>query len=449
MDRDVILHALRSTVGPQWDEIPHRHKNDEELLITAVLYEKGAPFDGLPEHLQKRNKDVALFGIRHGKIQPDDCELDDEVYKGAIEDGEINWSDLPSHLRRNVDFAMDIELTSAYSEKLPSQILQHVEQLRSNQSFWKNIAVENRYSFSHLLSDYATSELLSDQSFMLKMCGKDEDVFPLARMNLRIDRNFLELAIKENPRTLKHFSHHEQQEHKDIVLKAIKSMTRNHLISTAIYPPYWRHSDIVSAWISAGFGFPSGALDKSTLRAWKRNRQLCLLNAIKTKSMYHCEQYANDVKFMWKVVEAHPNLYIHAKGAARTSVAVMTICFAKCPNIASTTLLEMHAKGQDETIQKLVICITKALKLYETFQNCVLMSMLSNKTFESTGSPLSLLNQGPETSLKYKRLLADYLLVPRGKHLQRFRDAKKHVDAVISQWEKVDDFQRREFVVRL
>ena len=58
--------------------------------------------------------------------------------------------------------------------------------------------------------------------------------------------------------------------------------------------------------------------------------------------------------------------------------------------------------------------------------------MLSAQSVRTTGTSLSLLSQGPETSTMYKRLLAEFLAIPTGKRLRQLQQADRNIRKAIA-----------------
>jgi len=68
---------------------------------------------------------------------------------------------------------------------------------------------------------------------------------------------------------------------------------------------------------------------------------------------------------------------------------------------------------------------------HEAFHDEVLPSMGANSGQE----PISLLNQGPDTSAVYKRAMVEYTgLIPGSKRLGQLRRAQQHIDDAIASW---------------
>ena len=69
--------------------------------------------------------------------------------------------------------------------------------------------------------------------------------------------------------------------------------------------------------------------------------------------------------------------------------------------------------------------------------------MLTHQSIQMANTPLTLLNQGHETSLRYKQLVAAYLGIPTGKRLTCLLRVRENVEATIAQWAPDSIFGKR------
>lgn len=450
INKKVLVHALQSQNGPKWKDIPIQFQTNEDLLSTAVLYQK-ISFEDVPLDIQKNNPQISLYGVLYNHIEADDCPcLSRDFLKQVLEDGELNWDQLPTPLMNDVDFALSISRFK--DQKLPGQILEHLFESRSNRIFWRKllyspglISSPTGYDiFMHLLERYLPPDLCSDHEFMLEMSRECTEAFSVVDRNLASDRKFLELALGQNAAVLKFLPHEIQQLNRDLVVKAIKSLGKSrdkndymavYYVEKALRPSFWMDYDFAMTWVMSGLGFPSNSLPDDVIYAWMDDRGLCLANAVQNKSLqYVAPQFLQDIPFMLEVVTHHPWLYLKAQGAAKSDLVVMTTAFAGCPDLAGRVMSEIHLKGQDQEIHNYLDYLRNKLDPYESFFECILGNMLSTQSLESTGSPLTLLNQGLETSNKYKILLAEYLDIPTGKWLCQLQQAEENVLNAIAPW---------------
>jgi len=78
---------------------------------------------------------------------------------------------------------------------------------------------------------------------------------------------------------------------------------------------------------------------------------------------------------------------------------------------------------------------TKELEMHKTFFSTFLSGISSRVDESGAGrSSLSVLNQGAETALGYKKLTAQYLDVPTGKRLRLLRHAHRNLTVAMKEW---------------
>lgn len=438
VNEKIIFYALRSHYGPKWNHIPVQFHSNIDLLCTALKYRK-ISFEDIPEDLQRNHKDIALYGILYNHLQADDCScFSQEFFRKVLEDDEINWDQLPSTFRNDASFALSISRFS--SIQLPEQILEHFREIRHDRSFWRKI-LEDPELKVHGLLKYLPAELRSDEDFMLDMCQVCTTAFELVDGNLASNSEFLKSALERNAAVLRFVPHETQELHQDLVVKTIPLLSSgDHMkaefaIAGAIVPSFWNQFDFAMTWMSSGLGFPTHALDDSQLTAWRNDRRLCSAGAIHSKVMYYIPSiYKEEADFMLEVMDHHPELYANAAGDAKKDQWVMTTAFASCPNIAKDHFLALHLEGKEKDISDYLDFLEVQLGPFKIFCKYILANMLSTQSVGDTGTALTLLNQGMETSIEYKRRLAQYIGIPTGKWLWRLQQAEKNVREALAPW---------------
>jgi hypothetical protein len=95
-----------------------------------------------------------------------------------------------------------------------------------------------------------------------------------------------------------------------------------------------------------------------------------------------------------------------------------------------------HFDGDDSKIREYLSYLQRELEPFELFQSCILGNMLTTQaTMKERVTPLTMLNQGPETSVAYKRRIAEYLGVPTGKWLCQLQAALRNTRNAIGDYE--------------
>ena len=113
---------------------------------------------------------------------------------------------------------------------------------------------------------------------------------------------------------------------------------------------------------------------------------------------------------------------------------IMTLAFSGSQKMAEHTLLKLHVRGEDSKVKEHLAYLRRQLAPFETFSRCILGNMLSYQTTQATGTHLTLLNQGFETSITYKKSLADFLGIPTGTWLKHLQQAERNALEAIEPW---------------
>lgn len=437
IDKKVVLHFLRSDCS-KWENIPMKFKSDADILATAFFYEK-IDFDDIPIDLKRSNREIASYGVSNDLIQVDECTcFDRDDFRVAIQDGELEWRHLPQTLKNDYKFAVSISLLKLYNDS-PRQIMEQIPKIRSDKSYWRRI-LSSPYNLYHslkdLIKDFAPVELCSDHDLMLEICSKCTHAFSLIDENLLNNRDFLEKVLRANVNVLQLLPHQTQILHRDLVFTALHSLDKEPNIyvesetSNAIYPPFWEDCKFIMTWVKAGYRLPFISDDLS--KAWTSNRALCLAGLICNGKKYrtpltYARSFIGEAQFMAEVLDHHPDMYGKAKGAAVNDPTCMTIAFAASLELTTRKMKELHFNGKDDEIKRYVSFLRHKLDPYKVFVECILGNMLSTQSIDVTGSNLTLLNQGIETSINYRRRLVEYLGIPTGRRLLQLLQAERNV----------------------
>ena len=141
---------------------------------------------------------------------------------------------------------------------------------------------------------------------------------------------------------------------------------------------------------------------------------------------------------MLEVLEHHPEAYWRTHNNAEKDPWVMTSAFAALPELTAKKMRQLHFNGQDDEIKEYLSFLEANLRPHKVFTECVLANMLSTQSVCSTGTPLTLLNQDPETSTMYKRHLAEFLGIPTGKRLRQLQQAYRNTREAIDLFSEFD-----------
>jgi hypothetical protein len=269
-------------------------------------------------------------------------------------------------------------------------------------------------------------------------------VFSVVDENLASNRVFLEKVLRDNGDILKFLSHQTQIMYQDLVLTALPNIGHGssctimgaYYAAEAIYPPFWEDFEFAMAWLKAGHGFPSRA-PTNVLQAWANERALCLAAAIYSGTLKYAIRFTGYVQFMVEVLKHRPEMYWEAKDAAANDPICTTIVFAASLELTTRKMRDLHFDGKNDEINRYSSFLRHKLDPYEVLFECILGNMLSTQSIDVTGTNLTLLNQGIETSINYKLRSVEYLDIPNGPWLLQLLQAERNVIKAIAPFETI------------
>jgi hypothetical protein len=454
----VIIAALGAHTGPRdWTKIPIRARNNPDIICVAFQHHL-ISFDDIPEPLRYNHQEIAFLCVQRELIAADDCSS--SCFDQAIENGELEWPRLPTNLRHDPDFARS--LTNATSQATLRDVFANIPALCNDDSFWRrllswSLMMSSRgvspplcpLGFKELFETYSTFDLRANSDFMLAMCSENAHVFPYAADSVK--SSIWQSALALNVGILHYLDHETQKQHPDLVQNCISQLSNESQsnvlrIGSAIAPSFWRKDPFVLEWFQNGLLLPTELFFDELFVSWMRNRNLALAFAMnagrggESLPIFFPQEFLGDVDFMTQVVERNPDLCSHAIGKARDPW-VMVTAFSSSLDFALRDLLHarLNDDRNDETIGNVLLAFVRdQLSSYKTFSSCILGNMLSTQSMAETGSTLTMLNQGPETCLEFKKTLAAYLSIPTGKLLSRLRRAERNICEAIAPWTSPD-----------
>lgn len=412
------------------------------LYHAADYYHRMLQIDieDIPTDLQRSNQEIAIYCIFNNLINADECTcFDSEDFGTAIQDGELKWSHLPQLLRNDSKFAASISWLKTNTE-LPRHLMEQILGIRPDKSYWRRIFspqyVGDRHDAMRLFKDFAPAKLSSDHDFLLEICSDYTNAFSVIDENLASNRVFLGKVLLKNWDILRFLSDQTQILHRDLVLTVLPSIGSIDYVSKKIYPPFQEDLEFAMTWMKAGHWFPCGnaSITFDAFDAWMNNRApLCLTGGIYTSTrrnnrpLEYAQRFTGGVHFMVEVLNHRPEMYWESKDAAADDPICMTIAFAASLELTTRKMRELHFDGMDEKMKRYTSFLCHKLGPYEALFECILGNMLSTQSMDVTGSNLTLLNQGIETSINYKRQLVEYLDIPTRPWLLQLLQAERNV----------------------
>jgi len=437
--------------------------NRGDVLVAALYYYYGRYYYGrrrdkfpwdqekwssLVRNLAKENANLALYLIRSGRIDSDDCPclLNAALMKTWIEQFAYSeWSRLPTTFRTDLDFARSFEVLPRLD--VASQLLQQFPALRGERSFWQR-AVNSRKlkgGISDLVRKFAPVETRSDRELMLEACAGDSATLRLVDQSLASDRDFLFKCVDRNGHCLFKIPQDVQLRFPDVVDQALlryapeySGSSHRYLVSVAnhISQKFWDDRAFVLRWFKLGLPFVRRS-DKFQ-EAWKSDEEMFLTIAKKCPRSFKRASMVlrNNKGFMLSILEINPLLMTVVGPKLKRDFDLLLIVFSIHKN-AVEWLLHRHPP---ERLQNPYARINAA-EIFDSEQGFLsqveaeladhdaFCSILPVATLPVAASdcPVALLDK--ETV----KMVATFVGVPTGTRLRRLRQARSNLAALLSE----------------
>jgi hypothetical protein len=365
-----------------------------------------------------------------------------ELWKIVIAENDTNWDALPTSLRNNFEFVECI--TNFTDELLVEEFLQDPffsNRLASNRLFWTRVVSSSpRLDTYSLWLEHASPEFQRDREFAIFACSHDLEYWEFFKEQMPEDRDVFAAAIRCSPEALLvDVSPFTQHLFPDLVAEAIRKFETDDIweIFDCVDEALWHEPAIVHAWVERGGDY----LHEEFPESFENDEQLFLLIAEHNPSDFWCssESLCKKKDFMLKVVAKKAILIKEAAGERlKNDFDLALVAFSGTENggceLAGT--FDIHDKDQFQFITKFAKDVRKRLQLHDSFVQLLCAMTFANsknsvkrskRTTPSQKCRLFMLNQGKETSIAYRKLLAEFLDVPRGEQLKMLRKASAHL----------------------
>lgn len=296
-----------------------------------------------------------------------------------------------------------------------------------------------------MVRDHAPTELRCDAALMLQMCRVDRQCLPFVASGIGRNREFLQELLAYNPWALGYVSHDAQRLYPDLVVATLGPLFRRRVkwdavrqIAKRIAPELWEDRDVVLQWFRSGFPFLYGF---DPFRKLEKDPEIFLLVAKHSPWALYTFVRASPTlrgnkEFMMQVVKYEASLLSSAPILLQQDFDLALIAFAAEDrhtveaylNTQTYYFTEQPCNPTDRRrfAWQLHGQVQNRLKVHETFCSTLLCGMLC-----SSGSALTALDQGTETSLAYKKTIAAFLDVPTGNKLRLLRRADSNLTEIL------------------
>jgi len=264
-------------------------------------------------------------------------------------------------------------------------------------------------------------QMWSHAEIVLQACLLDGDALECVDSPFSTNRDILMAALTQTPDALCFVPVHVQHMHPDVVAAAIRNTPSQDLweLYDSICEELWENRGIVLAWVRAGGDYLLDHFDEEM----EDDQELFLLIAAKNWEDFCCASHdlQNNKEFMLQAVEKEGKLLREASAELAEDFDLALVAFSSSSDVVSLYLTE-----RDEDflfLVKFALGVRERLEVHTGFVQGVLCGTTRDI------KPLSVLNQGRETTYAYTKLIADFLGIPKGQELRRLRHASSHLAA--------------------
>jgi hypothetical protein len=285
----------------------------------------------------------------------------------------------------------------------------------------------------NLLIFFAPANIKANRKLMLRACRFDM-VIAYVDDSLRHDLTFLVSVLDCYPFQLAHLDEDVRLMFPDLILSYLGLF-----LKAALHPSYeqsityflagnlsssfWRDRRNIEAWFLAGLPHPHTIVSEDLSREWNEDADLMLLIASHVHHKFQTGSFfcvsltlRSDKSFMKKAIILDPFLFFCTSDTLQQDFDLRLIAFGSS--------VEVYNKFAGQPVpahfqESLLTSVEAKLSVHHAFSHLFLVGM------EQPQYILSLLNNGWETSLSFKKAIAEYLGVPIGRELHLLRSCAK------------------------
>jgi hypothetical protein len=414
-DVDVVLIGIKSYFIERWEDIPLHLQCNDDVEIEAW------------KHILRWNEE---YYTRLSEVAP---IFDRDFFRLCIEQEKIeDWDDLPPEHRENIDFARSVNFFP--SESIAFRIFDCFPDLCEEQDTWTKLLESNLngYHIRKLLEIFAPFE----RNFMLRACQYDS-VLLCVELPLAHDRSFLEEVLDRYPDQLAHLQHDVQFMFPELVLSYLSKFVRClppfsegvvhtaniRRLALALHSSFWSERNNLVAWFLAGLPHPDSMNDSIIVsEGFNMDEELMILIASHGDKDLRAESFSsvslslrNDKSFMRKALEYDPFLICCASDTLQKDFDLALLAFGTSDEVYIKYARQPLPETKLRFLESFFVIVRDKLSAHHLFADLFLFGIAQPQCF------LSMLGQGHETSLSFKKSIAGYLDVPIGRDLRLLR----------------------------
>ena len=444
------INAIRAMIGPEvmkkvneengklsYDEL-------EEDIISKMSSKEITNFSDIPEMhrinpgvLSKAveckwfiNSKEAILSFQASVKEA--CELwgDRWEYWGGFE----LYSTLPKHLQLDKEVVLillelgsgEIDLMFKNFPCLVKSKKALIAMLRIN-----HYNLDKGYEVKSFIRD---SPFCGDKDFMVDAVELEQDNIEVVNDELFEDRDFIERV--EHPRAIAKSSEEFQIKNLDLVEEAMDRLTEYNMFKDywceSLSPQVWSHRSVVMKRLTIDKQWRNTD-DRHILKFLHdidddhpllNDKEIVSLSVSRRPSdlKYANEDLQNDKKFILKCVrdsgvKESERILKHISMKIRFDTDIIIAAIAKSDGNVVDCWNVLKFDGDEAYLSAILSQMRRSLQLHDMFMKVFLMGASrddQHTVHPSLRSPLPMLNQGAETSIKLKKMIAEYAGVPIG-----------------------------------
>jgi hypothetical protein len=409
---------------------------------TQVSYRR--LFKELPAKLRE-NLDICFGALCSGSIAVADLprcvQTSTEFWPRVLFVCPHAWYQMPPETARTAQLARS--LGSIQTIDMAEEIFEAMPELCLERDFWLKIVQSPSFgeSYDEFL-EIAPEFVWLDKEIMVLAASKTHEVLELLQeYPLSEDRDVVVagLGTSPPPEALYELSGWVQVMYPDLVALAIRNCDTDSIwdVYDSIEEPLWHEEQVVHAWLARGGDY----LHEEFLPETEYDEQAFLLIAEHNPEdfWYAANELCTDKGYLSRVLNVNPLLFRDLPTpqlAHDYDLALVALggSFSSTTPTHSSNSAEVERKrrnlvgwydindGDDFVFwTEFAVWVHDQVLMQESFVSLILGGIMSSTCH------LSVLNQGYETSLVYKKLLAEFVGVPMGQRLAVFRKASANL----------------------
>lgn len=351
---------------------------------------------------------------------PQEIQEDTEFWQRMISINPVWWDRLPRVQTNNLQLAQN--MTTFRSLQQIANILTRFRSLQSDSGFWLKLVTAG-FADGNFLVEMASPEILQDKTVMLAAVAANFNVFDVLSAPLNRDRDLVQAALRTTIAAVLYIPAFVQRLYPDIIGEAIGRSTKSEVWEWHDYigNDVWSDRRVALAWVSIGGDY----LRNRFPVYFKDDKELFLLIAEHNWSEFClCSaRLRRNKSFMLQAVAKNSMLLWDGENGLHRDYDLALIAFANSDTLYQS--FDMMDRSDAAFLNGFWYYLEARLQVHSNFM-LILAAMSADSSFDAQSkSNLELLNQGTETSMKYKRLLAELLGVPVERELAQLRNAHR------------------------